>query len=448
MSLRKFDDNDIANIENMVRNELKNWLNTNVAEADFTDFFGPIYFANPEEFRFRCGDVKMVKGISDHIKSTVETKGYGYFVPGSSRSEQYVNVEDLTSQLFDAALNLLQPYGENVTCHFHPYMVNVEVVDGKIKGGIHCILCDLPDYAFKKSQARSRKHFYLQHWKGHQWLVSNFSTHLNSHIAKEEDVMAKDATSTDTAGEIASQSIAPDSDDLIVSEMVLGDITTLNLSAALRIHEIQMTNFANQNRMQLGECKVEIDPGSTSSIWVCPIPADGSCLFSAIVHQHFYLSVGSEEHVLKGLQLRKEIVDHIKANVKRFQSEILGSLFKDDTYVDDPEAACKQFIERLPEPGTWGGAESLRAFSECFSTNVIVFNENGDVYFGSPFNPSYQHVITLAYRVKKNSYPLLRYHYDSVVKISDVVLQKTTSQLIEKYKTSCALQQLEVIPIE
>lgn len=235
VSLSKFDDNDIAKIEQLVQSEFKKWLSTKIVEADLTDFFGPIYYTNPEEFRFRCGDVKMLKGISDYIKSAVEMKGYNYFMTRENPSEPHHVPTDLSSQLFNAALKCLEPYGENITRRFQPYMVRVEVVGRQIKGSVHCILCDLPEYR----QAKTRKDFYSQHWNGDKWSVINLKTHLNGHkpTTEEEDV-TKDVTSTMTNSGIVSKSLAPNSDDLIEAQM------------------------------ELVECKVEMDPGFNSSMCV------------------------------------------------------------------------------------------------------------------------------------------------------------------------------------
>lgn len=154
-------------------------------EKNFVDYFGPIYEKKPEGFSFSCGDVKMLKQISEYVQSTVRKKGYRYF-KGDSRCPQNEGQSEtvdsgasdveIKEKLFDGILNLLQPYGEDVVSLFKKDMVIVTNENGTISGRIRCVLCDT-QFGIDVKKKRRRQEFYSQFWNGQSWCLSNYSNH-------------------------------------------------------------------------------------------------------------------------------------------------------------------------------------------------------------------------------------------------------------------------------
>lgn len=152
LSLQKFDNNDISKIEQMAKDQYKNWLDENTDTNHFVDHFGPIYHTKPEQFTFTCGDIKMIQQISEYVQSTIRKKGYGYFKAENSRcpkntkrhgtNNRDASEEELQQELFNGVSNLLQPYGEHVVSLFKKEMVIVANEDGVISGRVRCVICD------------------------------------------------------------------------------------------------------------------------------------------------------------------------------------------------------------------------------------------------------------------------------------------------------------------
>lgn len=185
LSLQQFDDDDITKMEQMVKDQLKDWLDENTDTTNFVDYFGPIYHTKPDQFTFGCGDKKMLRQISEHLQSTIRKKGYKYFQEQNSQCSQNskrpgtdfdVNEEELQDELFNGVLNLLRPYGDYVISLFKKDMVEVTHENGEIKGHVRCVLCDTEIEAVKIKK-KKRTEFYSQYWNGHKWILSNFANH-------------------------------------------------------------------------------------------------------------------------------------------------------------------------------------------------------------------------------------------------------------------------------
>lgn len=185
LSLQKFENDDIIEIERMAKNQFKPWLDENLDTINLVDYFGPIYHTNPEQFTFTCGDKKMIQQISEYVKSTVQRKGYGYFRGEKSQclqnvkhviDECEVSEEDLGEQLFNGVLGLLQPYGNHLTSLFTKDMVVIRNENGQIKGFVRCVICNAETDTDKEKKKR-RKSQYSQYWNGQKWILSNFANH-------------------------------------------------------------------------------------------------------------------------------------------------------------------------------------------------------------------------------------------------------------------------------
>lgn len=79
----------------------------------------------------------------------------------------------------------------------------------------------------------------------------------------------------------------------------------------------------------------------------------------------------------------------------------------------------------LARPGYWGGMEFLKAVSEIFNVNILIFNQNGTFHSANEVNFEHQRSVAIAFRnsagqqnKKKNNNNIDRNHYDSVSQIS------------------------------
>lgn len=234
-----------------------------------------------------------------------------------------------------------------------------------------------------------------------------------------------------------------------------------NLRAQLKFHNIQMTNKTYQNKEEGIECEIQLHPEAFSKISVCQIQKDGKCLFGAAVHQRYHVKIDSEEYKQKVAALRMEVVAHIEQNLKRYERKLFGRIYNircnttKKQEIQNIDEDAKIFLKRLSNEGFWGGPETIQAISELFKANLVVFNEWGDVSFGHFFDSSYEGVIILAFRVsnqnfeKKNVSNTQRNHYDSIVKLSNDILDESASILLENHAKLSSLQSSsEIINIE
>lgn len=226
------------------------------------------------------------------------------------------------------------------------------------------------------------------------------------------------------------------------------------LKVQWKIHAIQMTNRCESVR----ECEIELATGKSSKIGIVEIPKDGNCIFGASIHQLYHLEIGSDLYHKQVLDLRKIVVTHIRENFEKYEADIMNRIYekcnKKKSEIEDIKNECEKYIDGLSNQGNWGGLETVKAISAIFKANVIIFNEGGVVYAGNSFDPLYENIISLVYRF---SYRLdegyapssERNHYDSVVGITDDVLNECCWLLIRNYTKTCSFKnQCDVIELD
>lgn len=85
---------------------------------------------------------------------------------------------------------------------------------------------------------------------------------------------------------------------------------------------------------------------------------------------------------------------------------------------------------------------------ELFKANIIIFDEWGDVRFGNSFDPTYQDIIAVAFRVSnkisriENASNNNRNHYDSIIRLTDDVIQQCAPILMEKYEKARSIKNI------
>lgn len=182
---------------------------------------------------------------------------------------------------------------------------------------------------------------------------------------------------------------------------------------------------------------------STSLVKVAEMNRDGNCLFAAISHQLYGMKTNSSEHNQMTDELRKAVVQHILADVDSFYHDLKdrvlecsNQLFGESSLRDK----CIEFVtQRLSQTGIWGGIETIRAVAKIKCVNVLIVNDDATCVLGNAFNDSYQKSIMISYRsigprgTKRN-------HYDSVVYMTEAMLEKFAQDVIIFIKKQIQLQ--------
>lgn len=185
MSLQKIDDNDIIEMQRMIKEQLKKWLDEKFEEIDLVDYFGPVHDTDPGKFIFSPGDIRMIKQISKHVQITVQKRGYVHFTEKKCLkktsdcddiNEHVSETTEMQLKLFNGMLDLLKPYGENVVSLFTKDMAVVVTTGKVIRGRVRCVLCD-NDIKPGNAKKKRRCELFSQYWNGHSWCLSNFANH-------------------------------------------------------------------------------------------------------------------------------------------------------------------------------------------------------------------------------------------------------------------------------
>lgn len=187
-------------------------------------------------------------------------------------------------------------------------------------------------------------------------------------------------------------------------------------------------------------CTFYLD-NSKQIIEVLPIAKNGNSLFDAIAHQLYLPKINSDEHNNLSFRLRQETVNYIKENFPSFEHDVRGRIY--EMNIRDPANYYDWFLNNyLSKNYSSGGTESLRAIGAIYKTNIIVFNENGDLYFANKFNPNYQRSIMLAFRLMdglnddKIYTNIYRNHYDSIAEVNQNIINICSKYLAQSYLRS------------
>lgn len=134
-----------------------------------------------------------------------------------------------------------------------------------------------------------------------------------------------------------------------------------------------------------------------------------------------------------------------------FAHNIKGRVLDRKHEVEDIDKECIFFVNHcLPQPGCWGGFESLKAISSVFKINIMIFCENGHYYFADRFNEDYNKSVFIAFRDAsgKTQTDTNRNHYDSVSNIDINVLSECSKYCAHTLvKTECKINSDSIISL-
>lgn len=427
------------------------------------DFFGDIHVFDPSSFEFTEGDRFQIEAIVTYVKSIVNDpdRGVQYFAPNTfhlnkpsckrvgqyfgrdttfRKSKQITKAVDIKHQLYMNVVKILQKKNVNMNkiLHFTETMVSVrEDDDVNPVGFVECVLCKPfkgnkdPQIVQSKLVGDSSKVY---------WITSNFGKHIEKHLKKMKcavsnanfnsiDDIAMNESKMEHEMEYTEEMVSVLCDNELSDEFDVknedeGNDTDKNdRTIILQIDPIQksMSNedllslIYNQISEQIQEMiastlkhnVTEIDmpfeiENEKFTMHVAEIEPDGSCLFSALVHQIFKSKIGSRVFSNAVAKLRRDVVHHIKEHRLDFEYELKGIVYElnEGKKVTDIEKACTKYLEKtLPKNMTWGGSETIKAVTRMNAVNVLIMNEKGECYYPCGFNMRLKNTVILSFGV-------------------------------------------------
>lgn len=166
---------------------------------------------------------------------------------------------------------------------------------------------------------------------------------------------------------------------------------------------------------------------------------NGNCLFLALAHQLHQPKLNGRKHKILANNLRKEVVDHILANIDTFMHDLKGRLLDNSILDNDMNSRCIQFVkDELSQETVWGGIETMKAVAAIHKINILIINDNKTSNLANQFDAEYPRAVTLAYKII--GYGTERNHYDSVVHIEEDFLKESVVKAIQLEKQSQIFQ--------
>lgn len=195
-----------------------------------------------------------------------------------------------------------------------------------------------------------------------------------------------------------------------------------------------MGSVSLENSESQVNMNVEIEKGKSSEIRSALIAADGNCLLGAVAHQLFHYPLRSEQHNNATRSLRENAVKYIKNNIGMFKTSIcLRKDFEKVTRGKKKDKKIEFFIEKLLEPGFWGGTEILIAISRLHSANIITIHEGGSCSTTQQFNFDFRLCVILAYcRYKTTSQndETINNHFNSIITMDSNTILSCVSKIV------------------
>lgn len=328
------------------------------------------------------------------------------------------------------------------------------VNDGsRIFAYVSCPLCEGKEIVIQCDVPKNSKKFY--------WNASNYSKHLAKHknekdiknvadIEKENksDNIQKKRSSKCTIQPFQEQNYnlnrskyETNTENSFIELMSSNNSTvvyhtedslTNSIYQKLSDQNLKLTTAIMSNNETIEEMEFQLNVRRT--INVVRMNGDGACMFSALAHQIFFHKVNSKQHQEEAKKLRRDVVKHIENHFDQFEHIIITRLQDDEEKYsqlkgDTWEQKSRNFTKyKLSKFNCWGGTESLKAISEMYSVNILIFNEDDVCWFPFEFDSEFERVVALAYRFsdKENGE---RNHYDSISEVGKRILYECASVL-------------------
>lgn len=436
-------------------NQLSKTINWNTQISKKKCFFGS-YVSTITNFRFELGERKtlaaMVKYVQKKVDTPEENDGLSHFSDVSKiakdksfernlistvlgmvfghvekkRVDLSQMVEIKQNELFRKADLIFRNLRDGEIKPLRDFtfdMVKVIIHGDKLRGKVLCPYCDENDPSaevclyFKSTGNLVPSNLTNHINRRHKRKIMQHTT-VSLHITPVNHVDQVDATKS--------------------SEMIsIEDILYKQIS----IQGIKMSNTVTHHQET---CSSEYFGArdalrDESAIKFCRMTPNGDCLYLAISHQLYNVKNNSKEHKLKALELRKNVVAHIKQeqNFKNYVHSLKNRIKCDKTTKSDElRNGCMDFLDnKLSKSGNWGGMESFQAISEIENVNIIVFNDDEAFNLPNHYDSRRDKTILLFFSAKNGKSVESnadRTHYDSIAGLSQKRIIAIAQELSQK----------------
>lgn len=326
-------------------------MNCESDEQQLIDIFGIDNAQIPSEFKFRRGDIVLIKALVTEVNKIIGEKGYNTFqcqIKNRKRrgkqsktdsnpnirsnkmrqkSENAITVKsnDISTQhlkrsLFAKIQECLDQYSAHRLVEYDYLDENTVAVhqeNGNIFGSITCIICQ----HLKKKNNPKRMYYHEKNdlKESSYWVISNFHAHLRTHGLKplklavnqtkkeDEDENTNSNSKENNSGDDSLIEIIDDANTanesvIIVKEECAGDFNSIKTHEAKTIQGTWLyEQFCHQVNSMVGavlfngdaqEKMICVIASEEISVTVATIQGDGNCLFSSFVHQIFKHTIG------------------------------------------------------------------------------------------------------------------------------------------------------------
>ena len=383
----------------------------------------------------------------------------------------------LANDLFNKVIICLKSYAVDVN-NFSENFIKVD--PSGTYGEITCILCQDENQKPKRVYYHSRTHS-----RSSYWVLSNFNKHLEKHhflvahrsnekksiqqhgLASELELEAQlDCNGTLADGQSQQEKLISEhksnenneneknrepindvellsngNSNNISKQLLDASVELVGVSSPIDVNSL-FTQMSEQIQQMIAATLVNGDKQenmqfhfrkAAHTLSVVSTEANGNCLFSAIAHQLWPNGISSSQHKRNTKGLRKTVVEHIlkPENFEKYERileervEQIGATEKD----------TKMFVRLvLARSGQWGGLETIKAVSNEYKVNVVVFNESGMCNMIQGLNDKhYTRTIMIAYRLGTDANGESIYnHYDSVTDMNSQSILKAAELITFK----------------
>lgn len=481
-------------------------LGTHFDENEKEYFFG-MYASSINEFKFVQGERLLIFYIADSLTHMFDTNGPAQFAkyfevpvgfkinkadnctftysvglfygkkPRKRVMQLVITEKNVKNELFLKVKQFFQSFGLKPVQEITEDDIKItDLGSGSARADIKCIFCTTV-----KDDISGQKRHAIQYDKTGRWNFSNLRKHMNIHKKIEhnsddfndeektdntepykmkkshEESEFIDLDDFDKSNVFSMPTVSNDSnieeESKIIDESTNEESHTFDeKSTVTDTIKILYSQISTQNLILLestlkngGQKKfMSLMVGDCAmNIHVMKIKSDGDCLYAALSHQLENLKINSEEHKIRTMNLRQEVVSHILENLDFYKQSIKLRLESENEQLtfscENSDEMCQEYLSKyLSKSGFWGGSETILAISIMFSTNIIIFNEESSFFLATGFNSKYKKVILLAYRIgSMNEDGSTNYnHYDSVCGIKEEIMFKCANILAEKLNST------------
>lgn len=485
LSFKNIREEDINIVEKFIQEETLEILSTKLSDTIGTNdvvigdemlhsYFGEIFASQPNKFHFQRGDILLIEELVEHVKRVVDNdgkinSGLNKFKNKSKRKiTEKINKKKLDSELDECENSSFKSdlFNKVVECLKSQIIekkianLNLDALDESIVkvytnngiptyGEVTCILCTKSNKKSCDKLIRPKRVYYHTGRGGKYWVLSNFSKHLTKiHKISNDNFEGNGLQQNNGDHEKSTQKLiepievenineesvicVAEVDDnkqtIISTEMQINQISSIYSQLSHQVNE--MTTAVLVNGDTQGSMQFRSNEFTKETLTVAIIEGNGNCCFSALAHQLFREPIQSKEHKAATKKLRKDVVQHIldPQNYTLFEHALKGHIYelKDPKNINDINFECKFFVTNcLSRSGTWAGAETIKAVSDLYRVNIIIFNEEETGVFIHNNRQKYDRTIAIAFRTSTmcdNEGNAIRNHYDSVCDINSTGL--------------------------